>query len=272
MITQNLSSMDTGCTVAVASDSERELQMASDLAHVLKLPLVPVADRCSRFLLLVTRARLELRQHGPGAAGPVYVDFAAGRSAHRRRFGGGVGQPLARAMGLKQGWRPRVVDATAGMGRDSFVLAALGCEVTLLERSPVVWALLRDGVIRAQMAEDPELVDIARRMTTHHADAIDYLERLSEGEQPEVIYLDPMYPKRRKSALVKKEMRLFRELVGDDPDTGRLLAVAQRCAAYRVVVKRPSKAGYLGELQPTMAINSANTRYDVYVRKGISRK
>ncbi len=271
MDTQTLFPAGNGGGTIVAAESERESGMASHLAEILKLPLVPAADCSCGLLLLVTRERLELRPQGPGATGSVYVDFTAGRAAHRRRFGGGVSQPLARAAGLKRGWRPRVLDATAGMGRDGFVLAALGCELTLLERSPVIWALLEDGVRRARAAEDPELRAIAQRMIVRHADAIRYLERLSERDAPDVVYLDPMYPHRRKSARVKKEMSLFRALVGDDPDSEALLQAARGRAGYRVVVKRPTQAGYLGDASPTMSIESPNTRYDVYVRKGIGR-
>ena len=83
------------------------------------------------------------------------MDFVEGAVAHRRKFGGGRGQSIAKAVGLKSGAMPTVVDATAGLGRDAFVLASLGCKVTLIERSPVVAALLQDGLARA--AQDPEI-------------------------------------------------------------------------------------------------------------------
>ena len=110
---------------------------------------------------------------------------------------------------------PTVLDATAGLGRDSFVLATFGCDVQMVERSPVIAALLKDGLRRAR--QDPGVAEIASRMQVINADAISYLQELSKEKRPQVIYLDPMYPHRDKTALVKKEMRVFRDIVGDDP-------------------------------------------------------
>src|SRR5688572_20080391 len=105
-------------------------------------------DRPS-FTLAHLNGRLSLIPTGKNAPGPIYADFLTGAAAHRRLHGGGRGQPIARAIGLKPGVKPpSVIDATAGLGRDAFVLACLGCEVTLLERSPTVAALLRDALER----------------------------------------------------------------------------------------------------------------------------
>lgn len=199
---------------------------------------------------------------------PFFIDFAHGQLAHRRQFGGGRGQPLARAIGLKGGNNPTVVDATAGMGRDAFVLASLGAGLTLLERSPILAALLADALQRAQhdAALDPA---IAARMRLVQTNAIGWLQECEEDARPEVVYLDPMYPHRSKSALVKKEMRILRALVGDDDDAGALLAAALRCAKKRVVVKRPKTAAPViiddnQKLRPAAAVASKNTRYDIY--------
>ncbi|MBE0510692.1 MAG: class I SAM-dependent methyltransferase [Gammaproteobacteria bacterium] len=214
--------------------------------------------------LQLTPERLQLVQTGKGAPGPVYVDFVEGALAHRRRFGGGRGQTIARAVGLKGGANPRVLDATGGLGRDAFVLASLGCTVTLLERSAVVAALLEDGLARAQ--QDPEIGPwIGQRMHLIHADALAWMAALTEPDFPEVVYLDPMFPHRGKSALVKKEMRLFQQLVGADADADSLLAAARRIALKRVVVKRPDYAPPLANCPPSMSIEGKKHRYDVYV-------
>lgn len=214
--------------------------------------------------LLLTPERLQLVQVGKGAPGPVYVDFVEGALAHRRRFGGGRGQTIARAVGLKGGANPNVVDATGGLGRDAFVLASLGCRVTLLERSPVVAALLADGLERAE--RDSEIGSwIRQRMQLIHTDAVSWMANLDEADFPEVVYLDPMFPHREKSALVKKEMRLFQQLLGEESDAGILLPAARRVARKRVVVKRPDYAPPLGGTPPTMAIKGKKHRYDVYV-------
>jgi 16S rRNA (guanine1516-N2)-methyltransferase len=151
----------------------------------------------------------------------VRVDFVEG-AAHRRLYGGGSGQMIAKA-GIAQGVRPRVLDATAGLGKDAFVLASLGCEMSLIERQPLIGALLEDGLARA--AEDFDVAPIVARMKLLKGNSIEVM-RNWEGEPPQVIYLDPMFPHREKTALVKKEMRLFRPLVGDDPDAPALLEAA----------------------------------------------
>lgn len=217
-----------------------------------------------QFQLQLNAERLELVQVTENAPGAVYVDFVEGAVAHRRRFGGGRGQSIAKAVGLKGGASPTVLDATGGLGRDAFVLASLGCRVTLLERSPVVAALLEDGLRRA--VADAEIGGwVAERLSLIHADAVTWMEGLDERNFPEVVYLDPMFPHRRKSAQVKKEMALFQQLIGSDEDADRLLPAALRVARKRVVVKRPDYAPVLGGRKPTMAITSKKHRFDVYV-------
>ncbi|WP_411166471.1 Ribosomal RNA small subunit methyltransferase J [Aeromonas sp. DSM 116730] len=219
------------------------------------------------FALVLTDTRLELRKLDEPKLGGVYVDFVEGAVAHRRKFGGGRGQSIAKAVGLKSGAMPTVVDATAGLGRDAFVLASLGCKVTLIERSPVVAALLQDGLARA--AQDPEIGSwVSERMHLLQGPAVDNLLALSE--RPDVIYLDPMFPHKQKSALVKKEMRVFQSLVGPDLDADALLPAALKMANKRVVVKRPAYAGWLNEHKPSMAIETKGNRFDVYVMAALA--
>ena len=254
-----------GPELAVAAEHPANLAVAVELAAELRLPLVtiPFTDAFTH-LLVVTPTRLELRTLDSNAPGPVYVDFTAGAVAHRRRFGGGRGQPLARAIGLKGGAAPTVADVTAGLGRDAFVLACLGCTVCLIERSPIVAALLRDGLRRA--THDAEIGQMVReRLHFHSGDGRECLPRLTANQQrPDVVYLDPMYPHRQKSAWVGKEMRLLRQLAGDDADAPALLAVALACAGHRVVVKRPRLAPSLSGPPPTARIIAPNTRFDLY--------
>jgi len=258
---------DYATVVAATSADCRSL--AEALSKRLSLPLVRIDETGWDLQLVVTPTGLQLRQPGKGAPGPVLVDFVGGRAAHRRIFGGGRGQPLARAAGLKGGRTPRVLDATAGLGRDAFVLASLGCRVEMIERSPIIAVLLQDGIDRA--FDNDQTRNIARRMELHCSDAIEYLNELSPEETPDVIYMDPMYPQREKSASVKKEMKLFRRLVGDDVDSSTLLEAARKRAVYRVVVKRPSGSCGLGGVAPSMSISSTNTRYDVYVNRGFGK-
>lgn len=205
---------------------------------------------------------LRLRNLDEPKQGDVYVDWTGGASAHRRRFGGGKGQSIAKAVGLNKGGTPHVADATAGLGRDAFVLASLGCHVDLIERSPTAYALLQDGYRRA--CADAEIGQwIAQRMTLHFGPAWEQLAALAT--QPEVVYLDPMFPHRQKSALVKKEMRVFQQLVGTDEDADKLLDAALQAATKRVAVKRPSSAPFLAQRQPHTQITSKKHRYDIYI-------
>ena len=255
----------TPAVIAVAAQDPAAVARAALLAAELQLPLL-TDHAVSSFthLLVLTSDWLELRELGPHAPGPVYVDFVAGAAAHLRRFGGGRNQPLARAVGLKGNAAPVVVDATAGLGRDAFVLACLGCTVQLLERSPIMAALLHDGLRRAR--QDSELGSlVAARLSLELADGQDWLRRLAPERQPDVIYLDPMYPHRRKTALVGKEMRLLRQVAGADPDAPALLEAALGCARRRVVVKRPRLAPPLVGPPPTLHITAPNTRFDVYL-------
>ncbi|HHH13313.1 MAG TPA: rRNA methyltransferase [Thiolapillus brandeum] len=249
---------DTGWAVAV---TEPGLEPAgAALAERACRPLVAPDDKSHSFLLTVTPERLELRQTAPGSPGPVHVDFTDGAMKQRLRTSG-VRSPLARALGLKPGHRPGVVDATAGLGRDAFVLAALGCSVVLLERQLPVFLLLEDGLRRA--LEDPRTAEAAGRMRLVHADANHWLATCTEA--PEAIYLDPMYPERKKSALSAKGMQVLQRLAGDDADAHPLLETAITRCRGRVAVKRPARAGHLGGRQPDFSVNAPKTRYDVYL-------
>lgn len=214
------------------------------------------ACQSSEFALVLTEERLELRKLDEPKLGAIFVDLAGGAVAHRRKFGGGKGQAIAKAAGLNKGATPTVLDGTAGLGRDAFVLASLGCKVQMVERHPVVAALLDDGLARAK--QDEEIGEwVSERMSLLHASSLEALESLandSQFERPDVVYLDPMYPhpeNKKKSALVKKEMRVFQSLVGADTDADGLLEPALKLATKRVVVKRPDYANWLDEKKPT---------------------
>lgn len=196
--------------------------------------------------------------------GTVQVDFASDAMAWRRQHGGGKNEAVAKAVGIKPGFRPHVLDATAGLGRDAFILASLGCQVTMLERVNAVAALLDDGLQRA--ANDPELSQwLPQRLKLLPASALDTLSAW-QGEVPDVVYLDPMFPHRKKAALVKKEMRLFQLLLGPDLDADALLAPALCLAKKRVVVKRPSGAPYLDNQKPALEMQGKANRFDIYLR------
>lgn len=205
--------------------------------------------------------RLELRKLDEPKLGAVFVDFVSGAMAHRRKFGGGRGEAIAKAVGIKQDYLPSVIDATAGLGRDAFVLAAIGCQVKLVERHPVVRLLLQDGLQRAYA--DTEIGEmIQKNMQLLPVNHIAQLDPATAAV--DVVYLDPMYPHKQKSALVKKEMRVFQHLVGADLDSDDLLAPALALAQKRVVVKRPDYAQFLANIPAHFSRETKNHRFDIY--------
>jgi len=193
--------------------------------------------------------------------GKLICDFTGGAVAHRFRFGGGLGQALPKAVGMKGGKSLLVVDATAGLGRDAFLLASLGAEVILIERSPVIHGLLDEGLARAREAGG-DVADVINHRTLLHGDARDLLPTLS----PDVVLVDPMHPPRKKTALVKNEMRLIREIVGTDEDSIELMNVALATAHKRVVLKWPKQADPMeGLRRASHQIVGKSTRYDVFM-------
>lgn len=238
---------------------------ASNLAKELGLPIGGVAD----FSLQIGEKGIQLQSQLEKNVGALKVDFIEGAAAHRRKFGGGKGQMIAKAIGIQAGIIPTVLDATAGLGRDAFVLATLGCQVTMIERQPIIALLLEDGMSRAMC--DDETRCIMQRMQLVKGSAIDLMAHWG-AECPQVIYLDPMFPHRDKSALVKKEMRLFRPLVGDDSDAPILLEKAFQLASHRVVVKRPRKAPTIEGMMPSYSVEGKSSRYDIYTKRSFKEK
>jgi 16S rRNA (guanine1516-N2)-methyltransferase len=197
---------------------------------------------------------------------PLIVDFVGGAVGHRFRSGEGRKQDLPKAVGFSSGTIPDVVDATAGLGRDAFLLASLGARVTLIERSETMHALLLEGLERAR-AEGGRHAETVSRMTLVHGDSCVLLPQM----KPQVILIDPMHPPRDKTALVKKEMRLIRDIVGTDADSVQLMQVALEAAQNRVVLKWPLRAEPMaGVRKPSHQILGKSTRYDVFVKAKIS--
>ncbi|MES2674751.1 MAG: class I SAM-dependent methyltransferase [Pseudomonadota bacterium] len=265
-----------------------ESQRAKAEALALRLGVVVTMD-CDigkltepEFVVIFDEQGAALQQTGRKAPGPIRAEFTEGAVDHRRKFGGGKGQMIAKAVGVKAGVYPRVLDATAGLGKDAFVLATLGCRIQMLERSPCVHALLESGLARARefaASEDLQLKQILARMELLNADSHEYLTQIADDDRPDVIYLDPMFPDRQKTADVKKEMAAFHHLVGKDEDADTLLEKALANAQYRVVVKRPRKAPFIGATSsgsngivsggkiPSYQLEGKSSRFDIYTLK-----
>ncbi|WP_445365931.1 class I SAM-dependent methyltransferase [Microbulbifer sp. ANSA001] len=258
--------------IAAAKDYLAAAEQLSNQLDLLCLGVEDPTEICDFPQVLRCGEQLQLCATGKKAPGPVVVDFVGGAMAHRRKYGGGKAQPVAKAVGIRPGFHPRVLDATAGLGRDAFVLASLGCEVLMLERNPVVYLLLQDGLRRLQEAAvlDPELILVAERLslTDRKDSSADWLAQQAEGSWP-VVFLDPMFPPRGKSAKVKKEMVAFHYLVGADEDADALLEPALKACYYRTVVKRPKQAPHLGEKKPTLSLEGKSGRFDIYTKHGV---
>ena len=263
--------------IAICASQRNLMDEASSLAQKLSLPLKGLLNVNEnpdtltgnevKYLLSVVPNDLHgfrLELHFPAERmAPLYVDFQNRSLTYRQKFGGGRQQAIARAIGLKHGRAPRIIDATAGLGRDAFILGSLGCQVHMLERNPIIHALLQDGLRR--LAKSASTAAFANTLLSLElAESQAWLK--SSSEAIDTIYLDPMYPHRSKSALVKKEMRVLRQLVGDDLDINSVLDCALNTARNRVVVKRPKTADPIGQRAPSHSINTKNTRFDVYLK------
>lgn len=239
--------------IGVYTDVAELKVQAQALAYQLNLPLLQDSSG-SDYLLAVTPSRLELRQTpraGQTTPGSVYIPWTDKRYYQRSR--NARQEMIGRAVGVKN--KPFVIDATAGLGRDAYLLAVLGCRVLMLERSPIIHALLQEALTKIS----PTLQD-RLRLT-----AIDSCRYLTVTDPADVVYLDPMYPERQKSAAVKKEAKLLRAIVGADDDAHALLHCGLQAAKSRVVVKRPRLAPYLADKKPTYTLSGRSTRFDIYI-------
>ena len=192
------------------------------------------------------------RQH------PLRVDFSQPEFLTRLRGAGKKTELVARA--VKAGGGVRVLDCTAGLARDAFVLASLGCKVTLVERSRVVSTLLLDGLKRAKKV--PELASAANRIKLTIADSLVLMAQTSL--EYDVIYIDPMFPEKPGAAAVRGPMQHLQRFLGTDEDAMALLSVALEVGCSRVVLKRPPQGDWISPIQPTHVFKNKNSRYEVF--------
>ncbi|GJM14194.1 MAG: ribosomal RNA small subunit methyltransferase J [Pseudohongiella sp.] len=253
--------------VAVASSSPSVDEREARLATELEIPIVtlPLSSRPSElsdydYVFAFREQKLCLVSTADAQAGDLCVDFLDAKLNYRANSGM-RGQNIAKAIGIKGDRRPKVLDGTAGLGKDAFLMASLGCEVSLLERSPWVHALLEDGLSRTESYGE-EVATILSRMRLAYGDLLDLA---TDSQQYDVVYLDPMFPERRKSAKVKKDMAALQNLLGHQSDGERLLEHAKQLATRRVVVKRAKLSPHLGEAAPDILFKGSSSRYDVYL-------
>ena len=236
-------------------DEAPAVDFARTLAREYGIPELPSGDPpdAVELLLRVDDSGLALHSLREPKTGQVKVDFASG-AIQRRARDDLRGQHLLRAVGTGL----EVLDATAGLGRDAFLLASAGNRLRLLEREPAIYVLLADGLRRA--AADPDLAPVIERMRPHCADFRDW----DETRRYDVVYLDPMFPQPEKRARGKKEMVFLQRLAGATDESG-LLARALSRARNRVVVKRPPREPWMDGEKPSFSYRGRVSRYDVYL-------
>lgn len=254
------------CKVAIADFDGSATMVLATLALATGLPMLPGAANPSAFcdfLLFYKNACLCLQSTEEGAAGAVCVDFEDESLQYRQRRPAKP-EALLKAAGVKQGQTCHVLDATAGLGLDAFLFACAGAQVTLVERSPILHAMLADGLARGASSEDERVRCGVARMQLVQGDSACVLKQYSNASA-DVVYLDPMFPERKNSAKVKKNMFLLQQLLDTEPQAERLLTNALRVATKRVVVKRPRHAQFLEQRKPSFSQEMKSSRFDVYL-------
>lgn len=247
--------------IVVLNQSIETRQKAEALAKRLNLALNPESLGDCQFALSFDHGRLMLSWIGKKQTKPIGADL----SQINLKRASVTDSLIAKAVGIKVKTyeRPTILDACAGLGMDGFTLALLGCQVTLLERCPVVFELLKDG-----LDQIPEIA-LKKMPVLLPMDAMDYLNQVNTVYPlPDVVYLDPMYPERGKNVLAKKEMQMLHTLVGEDLDAPALLEKALTCARKRVVVKRRRLDENLGGRKPDVVFSGKAIRFDVYLSSG----
>ena len=232
--------------LAIAYETPDEYSRAKILAEQLHLPVHNEAPR--RLIVAADKLMLKIEPFSP-----LFADFTIQTWQSRRDAG--KQQGLVRAIKPCSGMK--IIDATGGWGRDAAVLASFGAEVLLLERNPVMAALLADALAR-QDERSQSVLQIKLLCT----DSIEYLSALPAADCPEIIYLDPMHPLRQKEALVKRELQVLQQLIGPDPDIALLLAVAKEKANRQVVMKWPQRLPVIDK--PTRIIEGKTVQFALY--------
>jgi 16S rRNA (guanine1516-N2)-methyltransferase len=258
--------------VQLESDpSESSKQRCQLLAEKLQLPLLDIqqlrddslGSSCEHFLgytdSVLALCSVESKQPAVLPLS-VSVDFSDPKLNYRTKSAVKQ-QNIVKAIGAKGALRPTVLDGTAGLGKDAFLLASLGCEVLLLERSKIVHALLQDGLSRARNS-NVELAAITGRMELLYTD---FMKFTASEREFDVVYLDPMFPERKKSAKVKKDMALLQQLLGHESDNAKLLEHARKLAKKRVVVKRAKLSPHISSEKPDIEFKGSSSRFDVYL-------
>lgn len=249
------------CEPIVILQQEAEVTAAeSALAQKLQLPLrskTSLDSEQTKFELYFENGMLCLQALSGSAPGALYVDFSA---LKKRASDALLKQNLLKAIGARRGKRPSVLDATAGLGADSFLMATAGCRVEGLEKHNIVFALLEDGLTRFRKIANNNSSDLSLQIK--HQDFISYEPN---ADRPQVVYLDPMFPPKSKSAQAKKPMTYLQALVGEADSEELMFAAAKQHAGERIVVKRAKNSPLISAEKPDISFKGSSSRFDVYL-------
>jgi 16S rRNA (guanine1516-N2)-methyltransferase len=255
--------------LAITYTHEEAKHQAHALAQRLNLAIqepqaISTETKYEYFLILSKDNILGLQKKQHDKAPLFYIDFLSKQLLYRIKQAGLRKEYLARAMGITPDKNPLIIDATAGLGKDSFILATLGYKVILLEQSPILCLMLQNAIERAKT--HLEFAPIMARMEVIQTDSTQWMQ----DQDADIVYLDPMFPKRKKSAAVKKEMAFLQDFLEDHTQedhtqADHLLTTALACASHRVVVKRPRLATPLANLAPAFSLTGKSSRFDIYL-------
>lgn len=246
--------------LAVLFEGQGYLPSFHALAERLNVPLRQSTDLNPEAFFLTWRdGELKLLDKELLKKGGLSVDIAP-RNGEQRSYPAPKEGAFAQAIGRKT---KTVVDATTGWAQDSLCLFRMGYDVTCIERSPMMAELLADGFLRLAQESWVQKLELSPPILMK-GNAIELLQNLETP--PDCIYLDPMFPpKRKKSALSKKSMTILQEVIGEDLDKTELFEAALAATGKRVVVKSPDYTEPLGG-KSSESFVSKLLRYDVYIK------
>jgi len=235
--------------------------------HIAHDPITELAKKQSLFLKVVLdQDNIVDFQIGLGHADQIksrlYIDFNKGKLAFRLMHQHSLQQAIFRAVGVKSGKRPAILDCNAGLGRDALLFAAMGCEVKSIERHPLLFLSLDDALRRCRESNS-QISRYCNSLQLQFSDAEKILHEYSNNEI-DTVYLDPMFPTREKSAKVKLEAQLLQYYCNDKDSGNNLLRLALDKKFKRICVKRPLHAPFLGNEKPDLQYKGKSTRFDVY--------
>ncbi|WP_343128183.1 class I SAM-dependent methyltransferase [Buchnera aphidicola (Takecallis taiwana)] len=218
-------------------------------------------DDNAKFSLIFNKNRIELNNHVINTKKNIWIDFNYKKMVLHQSD---QKIKMIQAIGIKKNFFPNIVDATTGLGKDAFIFFSYGCHVTMIERNPIISILLDDGLKRSYQDNKIQHL-IKQRMQLIYNTSLN-IHQLNI-KKPDVIYLDPMFPKLKKKALSKKTIRTIQDIVGNDTDSHLLLPICLLFAKNRVVVKRPKKSNHVANIKPNYIIETKKHRFDIYLTK-----